>query len=179
MTPGVHALRDHYDLPGMNVLLFTYEGLSGADPDPMESVRPVAVACTGTHDTETVRGWLDDLRAPNPLNPTSYAYIAETFRRHLTDEEKKRTDPGRMTNPAEAAPRDLDLLTRCGVREVLASPAQTALVPIQDFLALDNRARINFPGRSENNWLWRLGENDLTPDLADDVRRELSGAERV
>ena len=179
MTPGVHALRDHYDLPGMNVLLFTYEGLSGADPDPMESVRPVAVACTGTHDTETVRGWLDDLRAPNPLNPTSYAYIAETFRRHLTDEEKKRTDPGRMTNPAEAAPRDLDLLTRCGVREVLASPAETALVPIQDFLALDNRARINFPGRSDNNWLWRLGEGTLTEELANTIRRELVRADRA
>ena len=65
------------------------------------------------------------------------------------------------------------------MREVLASPAETALVPIQDFLGLDDRARINFPGRSENNWLWRLGENDLTPDLADDVRRELSRAERV
>ena len=80
---------------------------------------------------------------------------------------------------ASCPPRNLDLLTRCGVREVLASPAETALVPIQDYLGLDNRARINFPGRSENNWLWRLNEGKPKPDLADEIRGELGKTKRA
>lgn len=28
-------------------------------------------------------------------------------------------------------------------------------------MRLDNKARMNFPGTVENNWVWRIGESDV------------------
>jgi 4-alpha-glucanotransferase len=42
------------------------------------------------------------------------------------------------------------------VRLAMMSPARLCILPIQDLLGLGSEARINSPGRSENNWLWRL-----------------------
>lgn len=55
LTPGVEALRDAFGFPGLRVLQFAF--------GPDRSTRPYrwprnSVACTGTHDNETVAGWL-------------------------------------------------------------------------------------------------------------------------
>lgn len=178
MTPGVHALRDHYQLPGMKVLVFAYEHRAGTDPDPMTEVCRNSVACTGTHDTQTVRGWLEELRNPESPIPVNYSYVAEVFGRHLTQAEATVAVPSRYTDPVRVTEQEMNLLVRCGVREVLASRAETALVPIQDFLGLDDTARVNSPGRIENNWLWHLGRNDLSSDLAASIRNELEATNR-
>ena len=172
MTPGVHALRDHYALPGMRVLVFSYENRSPDDPDPMGLAPAVSVACSGTHDTQTVRGWLEEIRRPDTPIPVSYQDVSRLFSRFLT------SGGGPQAAPAPEETPDPGRLTLGAVRDVLASPAETALVPIQDFLGLGDEARINFPGKSENNWLWRLGETDLTPELAGSIRRELAAARR-
>jgi len=44
--------------------------------------------------------------------------------------------------------------------------ANTAIVPAQDFLGLDSDARMNFPGRADGNWTWRLVEGQLDGALA-------------
>ena len=41
------------------------------------------------------------------------------------------------------------------IRLAFASVADTAIVPMQDILGLDSRARMNFPGKAEGNWAWR------------------------
>jgi hypothetical protein len=38
----------------------------------------------------------------------------------------------------------------------MASPASTVILPMQDVLGLDQRARMNIPGTLEGNWSWRL-----------------------
>ena len=38
----------------------------------------------------------------------------------------------------------------------LASPADLAVVPLQDLLELGDEARFNTPGTIEGNWSWRL-----------------------
>jgi 4-alpha-glucanotransferase len=38
----------------------------------------------------------------------------------------------------------------------LGSSAQLAVVPLQDLLHLDDRARFNTPGTATGNWTWRL-----------------------
>jgi 4-alpha-glucanotransferase len=60
ITPQVEALRDKYELPGMKVLQFAFEG--GADNPylPHEHVRR-CVIYTGTHDNDTTLGWFEDL----------------------------------------------------------------------------------------------------------------------
>jgi 4-alpha-glucanotransferase len=56
------------------------------------------------------------------------------------------------------------------IRATWASVAAFAIAPIQDFLNLDNRARMNYPGRLGGNWCWRVKENLLTTDLKERIR---------
>src|SRR5262249_16610253 len=56
------------------------------------------------------------------------------------------------------------------IRALLASVADTAVVPMQDALGLGNEARMNLPGRAGGTWRWRLLESELTPELRDRLR---------
>ncbi|MFR6589110.1 MAG: 4-alpha-glucanotransferase [Gallintestinimicrobium sp.] len=58
------------------------------------------------------------------------------------------------------------------VRTTIASVADTCIIPIQDYLGLDNSARINFPSTLGTNWRWRLIKSDLTKALADSIRKQ-------
>ncbi len=52
MRPEVYVLRDHYELPGMDVIQFNF------DPDRGDTVSSAnMVAYTGTHDNETILQW--------------------------------------------------------------------------------------------------------------------------
>jgi 4-alpha-glucanotransferase len=42
------------------------------------------------------------------------------------------------------------------IRGVLASVANTAVVPLQDLLGLGTEARMNLPNSTEGNWAWRF-----------------------
>jgi 4-alpha-glucanotransferase len=46
-----------------------------------------------------------------------------------------------------------------------ASPAQLAIVPLQDVLGLGREARMNTPGVREGNWSWQFAEEALTPQV--------------
>ena len=48
----------------------------------------------------------------------------------------------------------------------LYNVADTAIIPIQDYLGLDNRARINQPSTNGTNWKWRVNKKDLNSALA-------------
>ena len=52
------------------------------------------------------------------------------------------------------------------IRAVLASVADTAIVPAQDLLGLGSEARMNRPGTLGGNWRWRLRPGELTSDVA-------------
>ena len=49
---------------------------------------------------------------------------------------------------------------------VWASRAMFAVAPLQDFLGLDDRARMNTPGTTGDNWTWRISADALSPALA-------------
>jgi 4-alpha-glucanotransferase len=51
------------------------------------------------------------------------------------------------------------------IRAVLASVADTALIPMQDLLGLGSEARMNLPGRQAGNWGFRFTWDQLTPDI--------------
>jgi 4-alpha-glucanotransferase len=52
------------------------------------------------------------------------------------------------------------------IRAVLASVANTAIVPVQDLLGLGSGARMNRPGTDTGNWRWRLTPGQLTRETA-------------
>jgi 4-alpha-glucanotransferase len=52
------------------------------------------------------------------------------------------------------------------IRTVLASVANTAIVPLQDVLGLGTEARMNLPNSTEGNWAWRVKPNALNDAIA-------------
>ena len=140
ITPDVEQLRDTFELPGMKVLQFAFSG------DPSQTYLPHnyggnklchnCVVYTGTHDNDTGHGWYDRI-----ANTTE----GDFFRRYLG------------CNGDNAA---WDL-----IRLAWSSVAVFALAPLQDFLNLGNKARMNYPGNPSGNWSWRMPENSLSEDL--------------
>ena len=61
----------------------------------------------------------------------------------------------------------------------LSSPAALAMVPVQDVLGLGSEARMNRPGETEGNWVWRLEPGQLTADLAGRLRVATAAAGRL
>ncbi len=59
ITPEVHALREHFGLPGMQVLQFAFDGNSENPYLPHNHV-PESVVYTGTHDNNTSAGWFSE-----------------------------------------------------------------------------------------------------------------------
>ncbi|NLF27721.1 MAG: 4-alpha-glucanotransferase [Clostridiales bacterium] len=60
-----------------------------------------------------------------------------------------------------------DAMIECAFRSV----ADTAIVPMQDFLHLGGDARMNYPGTVGGNWRWRMPPAAATDALADKIRR--------
>ena len=65
----------------------------------------------------------------------------------------------------------------CFIRLAMLSVADYCIIPIQDYLGLDGKARINQPATLGKNWKWRLTKNQITPALLKRIREltELSG----
>jgi len=129
ITPDVRHLIKTLRIRGMKVLLFAFDGDSLKNPHyPRNHIRN-SVVYTGTHDTNTIRGWFDrEARAQQKTR--LYEYIG-----------KKIT--------AAAAPREL-------VRLAMSSVADLVIVPMQDVLGLGVEGRMNHPATVRNNWIWRL-----------------------
>jgi 4-alpha-glucanotransferase len=51
------------------------------------------------------------------------------------------------------------------IRAAWGSVAEYALAPMQDFLNLDNQARMNYPGNPSGNWTWRMTDSALNESL--------------
>jgi 4-alpha-glucanotransferase len=142
VTADVRALRDGFELPGMRVLQFAFGNDTQANAFLPHSYVPNSVAYTGTHDNDTFVGWFNDPGGgSSPRSPrqasrersSAIAYFAGPGARQLSNEPHW-----------EAA------------RAVYASTANTAILPLQDLLGLDNSARMNSPGSAEGNWEWRM-----------------------
>ncbi|MEI7830823.1 MAG: 4-alpha-glucanotransferase [Prolixibacteraceae bacterium] len=56
------------------------------------------------------------------------------------------------------------------IRKVEESVAQMAIVPMQDILGLDGNARMNKPGTTKGNWLWRMDPELLKKEQGTHLR---------
>lgn len=106
------------------------------------------VAYTGTHDNDTTRGWMESLTEP---------------------ERRRLFDYLGVESPEAIAWACICVIYR--------SVADLAIAPLQDVLALGSDARMNTPGRKDENWGWRVREDQLTEERAAALRRlaELTG----
>ncbi|MBI3957382.1 MAG: 4-alpha-glucanotransferase [Chloroflexi bacterium] len=126
ITPDVIELRDHFNLPGMKILQFSFAS-DAADKFLPHNYTPNFIVYTGTHDNDTAWGWYQH---------SSTERERDHFRRYF------RTD-------GEDVAWTL-------IEAALRSVAQVAVVPLQDVLNLGSEARMNLPGTSVGNWQWRF-----------------------
>lgn len=136
ITDEVRALRDRFELPGMIVLQFAFDG-SPDNPHLPQHHRRNAVVYTGTHDNDTTVGWYASLES------------------HARDVVHGMLGVG----PTPAVPEFL-------IDAAYASNAALAIVPMQDLLARDSGARMNTPGTVVGNWRWRFAWPDVPASLA-------------
>jgi 4-alpha-glucanotransferase len=151
ITPEVEALRERYDLPGMAILQFAF-GTDPAGPGfrPHSYTRNLFVY-TGTHDNDTTVGWWTSSGDTDSTRTKAEIQEERDFcKRYLAID-------GREIHWAF-------------IRTVMASVADTSIVPLQDVLGLGSEARMNLPGRPDGNWRWRFERSALTPV----IRKRLS-----
>ena len=138
ITPEVEKLKHDCDFPGMKVLQFElYPNNAGT----MNFLCPQAsVVYTGTHDNNTTLGWLQ-----TDISPRDKAVLADFL--------------------GVSADDDKSLLQEL-IKLAYRSPAELAMLPMQDVLALDGTARMNLPGTVGTNWGWRMKDGALTDERA-------------
>ena len=141
LTPSVVRLVKKSGYPGMKVLLFAFNAGEPSEYLPHNYDKNVVVY-TGTHDNDTIEGWIKSAKRAD----VSYAM------KYLNVKRKKDIRPEM-------------------IRAALASTADTAVIPIQDYLGLDNSARMNLPSTLGDNWKWRLLPGELSDELAGEMRR--------
>ncbi|HEV2708211.1 MAG TPA: 4-alpha-glucanotransferase [Pyrinomonadaceae bacterium] len=150
ITPDVEALRDHFGFPGMRILQFAFGGDTRNIDLPHNYHRNVVVY-TGTHDNDTAVGWFNS--EPGEGSTRTAAQI-----------ERERAFATSYLN-TDGREIHWDF-----VRAVLASVANTAIIPMQDLLGLGTEARMNLPASTEGNWQWRFRSDAVTTRLAERLR---------
>src|SRR5690606_23183278 len=145
----VQELRDQFELPGMRVLQFGFS--AGAEVYQPHRYIPRSLAYTGTHDNDTLVGWLD----AKPNDPAAEAgWQAERERAFAY-----------VGTTKSAKDRQWAM-----IRALMMSVANTTIFPLQDVLGLDTSARMNVPGTATGNWTWRVDSEQLTPAIAKRLR---------
>jgi 4-alpha-glucanotransferase len=149
LTPSVHKLLKDSGFPGMKVIQFAFD--SREDSDYLPHNYPTnCVVYTGTHDNDTVMGWMKT--APKQSVKFAKEYL------NLTQEEGYNW--GMM-------------------RAAWSSVADLAIVPMQDIIGLGSEARINIPSTLGNNWKWRATEDQINNALAKKVYKYVKMYGRV
>lgn len=134
---GVIALRDGLNLPGMNILLFAFDGNENNSYLPQNVVQN-SVTYTGTHDNATALGYL------NSLDSTDFKNFKSQLRKALKYQG--------VYYPIVDRKDAVQALIICALQTV----SNVAIIPIQDVLILDDDCRMNTPSTDRDNWQFRL-----------------------
>ena len=151
ITPDVEALRDDFGFPGMRILQFAFSS-DTKNIDLPHNYHKNVVVYTGTHDNDTAVGWFSSVAGEGS---TRTAEQVERERKFCMDY---------LNTDGKEIHWDF-------IRTVLASVANTAIVPLQDVLGLGTEARMNLPNSTEGNWAWRVRPNTLTSEVAARLRK--------
>ena len=108
-----------------------------------------SIVYTGTHDNDTTLGWFESLD--------------EQLQQHVNEY---------FGSPNETMPAVL-------IRAAMASVAAVAIVPMQDLLGLDGESRMNTPGTTEGNWVWRFSWEQVPENLGVEMRSLLNLYDRI
>ena len=150
ITPDVEKLRDGFGFPGMRILQFGFSSDTKNIDLPHNYHRNVVVY-TGTHDNDTTVGWFNSVAGAGSTRSAEQINTERDFCLKYLH--------------SEGTEIHWDF-----IRAVLASVADTAVVPLQDLLGLGTEARMNLPNSTQGNWNWRFDEHALTDSVSDRLR---------
>ncbi len=132
----VRKLLKKTGFPGMKVLQFAFDPESESSYLPHNIIEN-CIVYTGTHDNDTLMGYMKEAPTEQVEFMREYLQIGEN-----------------------------DSFNWSVIKAAMATPAKTAIFQMQDFLGLDNSARINTPATSGDNWQWRIADGCLNDWLA-------------
>jgi 4-alpha-glucanotransferase len=136
LTKEVLDLRDRSGYPGMKILQLAFDTREDSDYLP-HNYNVNCVVYTGTHDNDTIMGWLKNADARDVKKAKQYL--------NLTEEEGYNWG---------------------FIRGAWSSVGKLSIAPMQDFLGLNAGARMNIPSTMGDNWVWKLDSEQLTKKLS-------------
>lgn len=136
ITPAVRKMLDNTGFPGMKVLQFAFDGDNQNAYLP-HNLNKNCVIYTGTHDNDTVMGWLSN--ADNATVKQAKDYL------------NYNADNG---------------FNWAMIKAAMSSVANICILTMADLMGVGSEGRINTPSTLGNNWQWRIKSECLNPWLA-------------
>ncbi|HIW02795.1 MAG TPA: 4-alpha-glucanotransferase [Candidatus Protoclostridium stercorigallinarum] len=156
LDDAARAMFAEVGYPGMKVLQFAFGSGDGNEYLPHNYADSNCFAYTGTHDNDTLLGFL------SKLSGDDRKAFDETFRRELE----------LLGLPAcgESYEETCDSI----VEMCYSSVAECAIIPMQDWLKIGEEGRINMPSvLSARNWSYRI-PHDYASEALENRMRSLS-----
>jgi 4-alpha-glucanotransferase len=141
---SVRTLVRQTGFPNMRVLEFGFDVRDdSAKSEHLPHNYPRrCVAYLGTHDNETIVGWFEGIK-----------------------EEERQMAREYLCDPYTPA----NEIHKPFVSVAMLSNADTCIIPIQDYMGLDNSCRMNQPSTVGKNWRWRLEPGQVTEALGEEL----------
>ena len=156
LTPSVLKLLEDTGFPGMKVLEFAFQ--AGEESSYLPYLyKQNCVVYTGTHDNDTVVGWY------RSLSPEDKKFVDDYMGIHDLDKENPYNSCAAPT-VTEKTRWEKEVSWEV-IRLALASTADLAVIPMQDYLGLGTEARINMPSTLGGNWTWRMKKGAFTQEI--------------
>ncbi len=141
ITDEVRRLLDKCGYPGMKVMQFAFSDCEN-EYLPHNFSGTNCFVYTGTHDNETLIGWVGTLDKKSLKFAKQYLNVS-----------RKKEIPDAV------------------IRAAWASVAEVAAAQIQDFLDSPTSGRMNTPSTLGGNWQFRTHKSDFTSSLAKRIRK--------
>lgn len=135
ITPAVRKMLKKTGFPGMKILQFAFDGNNQNAYLP-HNINRNCVIYTGTHDNDTIMGWLK--------TETAAAKNAKNYLNYKED----------------------DGFNWAMIKAAMSSVADTCILMMGDLLALGSDGRINTPSTLGDNWNWRIQNGCINDWLA-------------
>lgn len=138
LTQDVIDMVNETGYPGMKVLEFAFDARDTGSGYLPHCYERNCIVYAGTHDNDTIIGWMQSAPKDNVQRAIDYLHLDQNEGYHWGM-----------------------------IRSAYMSVADTAIIQFQDFMGLDNSARINVPSTTGKNWKWRCNKEDFKDELAD------------
>ena len=144
VTDTVRQMVRDSGFPGMKVLEFAFDTRdTGSANDYLpHNYTENSVVYTGTHDNETLVGWFGSISKEEMQLARDYLCDQHTPKKYLY---------------------------KSFIAMAMRSVSKYCIIPMQDWLGLDNRARTNFPSTIGTNWRWRVTDGQLSAELQQEI----------